>query len=363
MHKMKRNDPCWCGSGKKYKRCHLDREKEKRLPFQAIREKANRGNDFRTCMHPRASRETCGIVISAHTLQRSRVLKAISEHNHVHSFYPLTNQKDGTIRLHKRGWRGASTFEAFCEKHDGIAFQALENSDFNGTKEQIFLIAYRAICWELYQKEKTIGSVDIMKDLLDRGTPQPVQQEIQVSSSVLSAGLKRGLEDLRRVKMQMDHSFETENYEPYSTLEVVMSGSLSVAATGAISPNFSISGTELQLLTDMQTDVQGLAFGTDVSTRGSSIVFLWQTDEEAPRMYVQEILNLSRDFLPQFLCQFFFMHCENTYFSPTWWNGLDRPVKDKLTGMMLNTNPYYSPPIYLDDLVAVPWRYDHHQLL
>lgn len=24
MHKLNRNDPCWCGSGKKYKRCHAD---------------------------------------------------------------------------------------------------------------------------------------------------------------------------------------------------------------------------------------------------------------------------------------------------------------------------------------------------
>ena len=24
-----RNDACWCGSGKKYKRCHLDRDKIK----------------------------------------------------------------------------------------------------------------------------------------------------------------------------------------------------------------------------------------------------------------------------------------------------------------------------------------------
>ena len=23
MHKIGRNDPCWCGSGKKYKSCHL----------------------------------------------------------------------------------------------------------------------------------------------------------------------------------------------------------------------------------------------------------------------------------------------------------------------------------------------------
>ncbi len=26
-----RNDPCWCGSGKKYKQCHLRKDSEKRL--------------------------------------------------------------------------------------------------------------------------------------------------------------------------------------------------------------------------------------------------------------------------------------------------------------------------------------------
>ena len=24
-----RNEPCWCGSGRKYKRCHLDRDRER----------------------------------------------------------------------------------------------------------------------------------------------------------------------------------------------------------------------------------------------------------------------------------------------------------------------------------------------
>jgi hypothetical protein len=26
LNKPGRNDPCWCGSGKKYKRCHLDED-------------------------------------------------------------------------------------------------------------------------------------------------------------------------------------------------------------------------------------------------------------------------------------------------------------------------------------------------
>ncbi len=28
--KLGRNDPCWCGSGKKYKRCHLEEDEKKR---------------------------------------------------------------------------------------------------------------------------------------------------------------------------------------------------------------------------------------------------------------------------------------------------------------------------------------------
>lgn len=27
--KLGRNDPCWCGSGKKYKRCHMDSDARK----------------------------------------------------------------------------------------------------------------------------------------------------------------------------------------------------------------------------------------------------------------------------------------------------------------------------------------------
>lgn len=29
--KVGRNDPCWCGSGKKYKRCHLESDLKKQI--------------------------------------------------------------------------------------------------------------------------------------------------------------------------------------------------------------------------------------------------------------------------------------------------------------------------------------------
>ena len=33
--KLGRNDPCWCGSGKKYKHCHLEADEKKRSAILA----------------------------------------------------------------------------------------------------------------------------------------------------------------------------------------------------------------------------------------------------------------------------------------------------------------------------------------
>ena len=361
--KIGRNDPCWCGSGLKYKKCHLLREKEKRLPLSAVWDKAKRERSFKVCLHPQASEETCGRVISSHTLQRARVLKAISRNNHVHSFYPFQSRDNGDLTLHKWGWREASTFNAFCDRHDGKTFESLEKSEFTGSKEQIFLIGYRAICWELYQKIQEFKVTPVMRDNLELGVDRSEQQALHHDSQVRMAALRRGAQDFAGIKEKMDRSFQARDYKGYSTLEIVVSGGLSIASTGAISPNYSISGNKLQLLENMTTDVQLLAFGTDVSERGASIVFLWLSEDEAPKRYIEEVLCLPREFIPQFLCQFFFVHCENTYFSPAWWSSLAVSEKEAVKKMVANVNPYYSPHRYRKNLVAVPWKMESRRLL
>ena len=243
---------------------------EKRLPLRAIWAKTNRERALKVCLHPQASEETCGRVISSHTLQRARVLKAISEDNHVHSFYPPKFRDDGDPTLHRRGLREASTFNAFCDRHDGKAFEALEKEEFSRSKEQIFLIAYRAICWELYQKIQEIQVTPVMRENLERGVALPEQQAIHHDLRGRMVGLMRGAQDFARMKEKMDRSFQTRDYKEYSTLEIVVRGGLSIAATGAISPNYSISGNKLQSLEDMTADVQPLAFGTDVVTGGQA---------------------------------------------------------------------------------------------
>jgi hypothetical protein len=345
--KLSRNDPCWCGSGRKYKRCHLNKEATPRLPVEAIAAKVTDSAYYQTCLHPEAAPGVCTKIAAAHTLQRSRVLKSIeSTDHHVLSFYPPGVRKDGDLEVHRRGWRKASTFDAFCAKHDSATFAPLEAEPFCGSKQQIFLIAYRAICWELYQKHRALRANPIMRQLLDCEEPVENQQAIQHYLKVQFSGFKKGYEDANRLKAKMDAAYLHKDYSAFEALRIRVNGSLEIAATGAISPNRSLSGVALQTLHDPTAQIEWLPFGVDVEAGGFSVVFLWEKGAAAPKKYLEEILDLSARQLECFLPQFFFAHCENTYFSEAWWNGCNRYAQAFTKKLVANSNPYYSPPPY-----------------
>jgi hypothetical protein len=352
-----RNDPCWCGSGKKYKHCHLRRAAETPLPPEAIAARVRRGSAYQICLHPDASASACGQVVSAHTLQRSRVLREIADAgNHVLTFYPFQPNQRGGLTVHRRGWRNASTFEAFCDKHDSETFAPLEAVPFTGTKEQAFLIAYRAICWELYQKSRAVRSGPIRRDLVDRGAPPHMQRLAQALLGVQDAGFKKGLADLLAVKGRMDQALALADYSAFSAREFRLEGSFDVAATGAITPNRTPSGVPLQVLHDVQAETQWLAFGVDLRDTGASVVFVWFDGQPAPLKYLDEVTNLESTKAAEFLVQFFFAYCENTYFRADWWNGLSSADRRFLDALMANANPYYFPPGYDLDRAIARWQ-------
>ncbi len=356
MAKIGRNELCWCGSGKKYKHCHLNRQFEQRLPFEAIRAKINDASAFQVCLHPEASRTNCGKVISAHTLQRSRVLRAIeSNDHHVLSFYPMELDAFGEFKVHRRGWKQASTFRAFCEKHDGELFEPLEANPFQGSKEEIFLIGYRAVCWELYQKQRGLLPRETMSNLLDRVAPQQLQKLVQHQLSVQDAGVAKGYRDAERVKTQMDEAILRHDYQRYETVRLKFQGRFSVGATGAITPNRTFDGTSIQILHDTNAEIEWLPFGVDIESDGFSVVFVFRKDFSAVERYMRSILALSNPDLEVFLPQFFFAHCENTYFSEDWWNALTQIDQAFARKLMANSNPYYYPPEYDLSIKLADW--------
>ncbi len=62
-----RNDPCWCGSGKKFKKCHLNRADQPKIPISEVLSESKKAFSSKYCLHP--DKSCCsGNIILAHTI-------------------------------------------------------------------------------------------------------------------------------------------------------------------------------------------------------------------------------------------------------------------------------------------------------
>ena len=148
--KLGRNERCWCGSGKKYKHCHLDREKQAPLnPWDSSRE-YRKAFKVQTCLAPETWRDDCSRQISrAHTVPKSGSLRRIARDGHVYAFVPSFEnlmKNDGVVVPELIGLNRASTFTGFCSRHDDAIFRPVEKRIFSCRQEQCFLLGYRAFC-------------------------------------------------------------------------------------------------------------------------------------------------------------------------------------------------------------------------
>lgn len=69
-NKIGRNAPCWCGSGEKYKRCHLDRENSEQININQVSRDLAKIFQRKTCMHPDAPTGCSRKFIKAHTISK-----------------------------------------------------------------------------------------------------------------------------------------------------------------------------------------------------------------------------------------------------------------------------------------------------
>lgn len=203
--KLGRNDPCWCGSGRKYKKCHLSREHEEVLPQEAVIENLRSSFTIKYCLHPAASPSTCSKIGRAHTIQRKGMLETIVDSsNHVltlNRMYFRDTSREEPINV---GWRVASTFPGFCAKHDDELFGPVEKAPFKGSPEQCFLIGYRALAHEVYQKAAMSKGIPKILDFIDRGKPPQEQRILQERSRLHYLGVQRGLNQIQHFKSMAD---------------------------------------------------------------------------------------------------------------------------------------------------------------
>jgi len=340
LRNRKHYEHCWCGSAKKYKKCHLRRKYEQ--PYELGQLLHLQREIFwrkRGCMHPLASAATCsGKVIDSHTIQRKGPLeKIVDETGHVMHFE--TTQERKGLAASKIGWRKASIFPGYCSGHDTSLFAPLETAVFSGDHSQCVLLAFRNICNELYRKQALVESLEFQRHLIDRGCDRDEQINRQFSYIENIEAQKKSKEEMTKLKCTFESAVKNGDLSKFESRVYYFSGELSVVSSSILHCEFDFFGNKLIDMWDLSKDAELLSHSTVNAGSGGAVVFVWLKEEKTPSKVVDSFNRIPNDEKGDIFVQYNFLNCENTFFSNGWWDNLS--YKDQSLVQRYSNSLYY----------------------
>lgn len=346
--KIGRNDPCWCGSGKKFKKCHQNRSDEKPVePWQAAKSMREKFSN-RVCSAPKSFHRECAQkIIKAHTIPKSSSLKAIALNGHVLGlkFGIETLQKhNGKIVPEKIGINNASTFTGFCQIHDDRLFSCLEKEKFSKTEEQCFKLAFRSFARDYYTKSALVSMYGT-NAALDKGKSAYRQLQIQEWAFHTNVGAEAGHRDNIYHKDKFDKYIENSDFSHVRAVVFEYDCPFPIQASGSVNPDFSFDNIKIQDLSDFDIVPDLLSFTSFNDGLKSYIVLSWlEYCHSACSTLVNSLLSKPKKDISIYLAQYIFSNLENFFLSPLWWDGLSDVEKEKIVEISYdNVNMYEEP--------------------
>lgn len=345
---MDRNEPCWCRSGLKWKKCHKDRAAMAPLTESELFEKENALSRDTQCLHPLAPADCGTRIIASHTIQKRVGLKAIEENGHVLSVRRSLAglfKTSGRPEPERRGVQTASTFPGFCEKHDSALFRPIETQKWKATKESAFLLSFRAMAWETYAKLNAKKLGEWQKLWADRGQEFSTQIGLQQTLEDHLAGVRLGIRDACAWKKQYDDIYISGDYRDYHYLAMEFRPLLPIVACGGMHVEQDFHGRTLQDLIREVPSYEHMTLNITASEGISIVIFGWVGDPTGPsHEFARSFLMLPPDRQSHALIRLAFEHFENTFLRPSWWQGLEGSVREALKRRMQSGGPSTDRP-------------------
>ncbi len=361
--RLGRNDPCWCGSRKKYKHCHLDRETQTPVRPWDVDKKLRQAFSTEICLAPDSWLKECdGGISQAHTVQKAGILERIARKGHVYSFVQsLENltKNQGVVIPKLLGINRASTFAGFCARHDDTIFAPLEKQTFYGTPEQCFLLGYRALAREIYNKRAAAKSPDIIRDM-DKGKPLARQVELQEMASALEIANEAVGRDNFYYKSIYDDILERREFNTVRAYIIEFETAPPVMCSGAVYPEQDFKGVELQDLTDLGKIPALLCCTSFYGGERGVVAFSWLAESDRTcRAFIESLKAIPDKLVTAALLRYFFTFCENVHMEPDWWESLPDGTRDAVTRRQTTSASFDKArpkAVLADDGVAYdPW--------
>ncbi len=334
--KIRPNDPCPCGSGKKYKKCHFQRELEHPLSKGEIKGIFSKHSISKKCFYPGNDDSSCrGKIIDSHTVSKKSSLRKIAVESKVYHFKPdinLTFDNDGELVLKEIGINQASTFPGFCQHHDNSMFAPIDDTTFEANEYNSFLLGFRALTKEIYAKERAISLIEKMREF-DKGKDFMTQSQINSFLNDFKMGSLFGLRDLNIHKDNYDKAYLENDFSHSNYLDINFTENPNILFSGAIYPEFDFCGNRLQTL-GRGDFLDLLAINAIATSKGGSITFHWMGNSEVNEKLISSFISIEDKIKPSLITQFAFECFENLFISHKWWDNLgdlQKKLSDRVT--------------------------------
>ncbi|WP_084540049.1 YecA family protein [Azorhizobium doebereinerae] len=336
----KRNDPCWCGSGVKFKKCHRARDVQpKENAWDAVDANRKAFSVKKCCAHDVGLGACQGSVIKAHTVSKGPNLSKIAKNGHVMQYVasiPEMKKNGGKLIAKKLGINDASIFHGFCGGHDRDLFSCIENEEFSGRPDQCLAVAYRTMSRELYGKDASAHLRETLRGA-DKGLTAFDQFIIQNMLDGFNEGNEAARREFKHTHDALTSALVAKRFEDISSIIFEFDAPLPFMFAGAWSPFTDIHGRELQK--GHPDELLEQIFVSSFAGKSSAMICIsWRSVENAPGQIIAgQLKELPDSRLASICLQFAMKHIENVFFNPDWFQYLDRKHKEHLNKLAADT--------------------------
>lgn len=324
--KIGRNEFCPCGSGKKYKKCCLNKSDEQRLAEAVMRSSdyLKKEAHIKQCLHP--NKDECDEkIVKAHAIQNNRILNKISEKGMVISMDGVQHLLFQTAET--RGRKVATIFTGFCKYHDKTLFQEIEDKPFVCTPKQLFLLTYRTLAWHYHKKQEQINAVAIYYEKMrQEGYDFAKSENFLEYLTMLSVGHS----DNDIEKKCFDAHLLDGNYDAISAVVWEIPYEVSFAVSMMTELEHDIQGNQLN---DMMADEPSKKIYLNIfpADGKSFCIWSWQRDNDKcyaafgkqfEQLSVTDRENYFNNNLPRWT--------DSIVISPRLWNYWKQPIQEAL---------------------------------
>lgn len=326
-YKIGRNDPCPCGSGKKYKKCCMGKADNPvfsditNLPL--IHKEMRKTARLKECLYPDHS-HCSEKIIGAHSIQNNKILAKISDNGKV--YMPAVKPEVSFALQKEYGRKEASVFTGFCGYHDKTVFQPIEDCDFTGSEEQIFLYIYRAFALEYHKKQEAVR----MEQQFFSNKPSIINMPGYMIDG--KTGFAMAVDDFREEKAVFDDALIHNDYGVLTSLVWTFNGFSNVAATGGEAPSLDFESKRIQNLLNPHIPARHIYYSVFPESGKTYAIIAWLKQyDDVFASIKKKLIDLTDIEKRNYINNTLPIVAENIAIKPSSWDAMSEQAKEEFS--------------------------------